>query len=345
MSPKNITDHRIYGLDFLKYICCLFVIFIHMEFPSTVEVIILPLTRVAVPCFFMITGYFYEQTCKKDEGKKQIKKVIGFTLCANMLHLGWSFCKVALASESFAEYAKTLFSKENLVNLLLFHQPPYRVSLWYINGLLVLLLLVLLLQKWESCLKKFYVLIPLLMAGNLVFGTYSFVFCNMEVPLQYTRNAVFCGLPCFLLGDCFKHKKVHFKNVWLVFGTLVFAVCSVGESWILHHHNVMNSDFLLSTPFFAAFVFLWFLQNESRLAKSNIVIFIAGLGAKYSFIIYIIHSILIEFWSKGMELILLPPLFADTLLYVSPLAILMFSTMMAVIWDKTTNWFKKKFEV
>ena len=46
-----------------------------------------------------------------------------------------------------------------------------------------------------------------------------------------------------------------------------------------------------------------------------------------------------------MELILLPPLFADTLLYVSPLAILMFSTMMAVIWDKTTNWFKKKFEV
>ena len=114
MSPKNITDHRIYGLDFLKYICCLFVIFIHMEFPSTVEVIILPLTRVAVPCFFMITGYFYEQTCKKDEGKKQIKKVIGFTLCANMLHLGWSFCKVALASESFAEYAKTLFSKENL---------------------------------------------------------------------------------------------------------------------------------------------------------------------------------------------------------------------------------------
>ena len=46
---------RNYSIDILKFICATLVVFLHTK--CAYQDIVLPLTRCAVPCFFMISGY------------------------------------------------------------------------------------------------------------------------------------------------------------------------------------------------------------------------------------------------------------------------------------------------
>lgn len=341
VSAKN----RCYGLDFLKYFCCLLVIFIHMDLPQAMEWGVLPLTRVAVPIFFMITGYFYEQTCQKGREGKQIKKVFWLAVGANALHLGWALAKLILNGESLVNYLKGFLQKDALLNFLVFNQPPYRISLWYINGLLILLIVVFLLQKaGVQSLKKLYLLIPMLLVVNLLLGTYSFVFFDADIPLCYTRNGMLCGLPYFLLGDFINHYKIRLKNPLLVVGIIVFSFFSVIECCILREKGLLlKADHLFGTFFLVVFIFSWFVNNEPWLSNKKIVCLVAGLGAKYSFVIYIIHSIFIEFWGKGVRIVASRfPAWEVVLQYVGPFFILVLSTTAAVVWHQVKNRFIHK---
>ncbi len=337
---KAIAKKRRYGLDFLKYLCCLLVIFIHMDLPQAMEWGVLPLTRVAVPIFFMITGYFYEQTCKNEREGKQIKKVIWLAVGANALHLGWALVKLILSGDSLGNYLKGFLQKDVLLNFLVFNQPPYRTSLWYINGLLILLIVVFLLQKaGVRSLKKLYFLIPALLVANLLLGTYSFVFFDADIPLCYTRNGLLCGLPYFLLGDFINHYKIRLKNPLLIVGIIVFSFFSVIECCILRGNGLLlKADHLFGTFFLVACVFSWFVNNEPWLWNKKIVCLVAGLGAKYSFVIYIIHSIFIEFWGKGVGVVVSRfPRLEVVLQYVGPFFILILSTVAAVVWYQVKN--------
>ena len=48
---------RNYSIDILKFICAILVVFLHTD--CVYHDYILPLTRCAVPCFFMISGICY----------------------------------------------------------------------------------------------------------------------------------------------------------------------------------------------------------------------------------------------------------------------------------------------
>ena len=47
---------ELYGLQILKFLCALFVVQIHT--PSGLRDLLVPVIRIAVPVFFMISGYF-----------------------------------------------------------------------------------------------------------------------------------------------------------------------------------------------------------------------------------------------------------------------------------------------
>ena len=47
-----------YCLDFLKGIACMFVVFMHCEFPGVMGVAVQAISRFCVPFFFMVSGYF-----------------------------------------------------------------------------------------------------------------------------------------------------------------------------------------------------------------------------------------------------------------------------------------------
>ena len=74
---------RNYSIDILKTICCFLIIIIHIPWNFKEE--ILPLTRCAVPCFFMISGFFLYQKDGIDlcKIKHTIKHRLYMTLPTN----------------------------------------------------------------------------------------------------------------------------------------------------------------------------------------------------------------------------------------------------------------------
>lgn len=81
---------RAENIDILKAICAFLVVCIHMPFPGRVGDYFTALTRIAVPVFFMITGYFYSNIVVRHKEKQQIKKNFFLVLETNFLFLLWN---------------------------------------------------------------------------------------------------------------------------------------------------------------------------------------------------------------------------------------------------------------
>ncbi len=75
-------------LDWIKGIACVFVVFMHCEFPGRLGTVVQCISRFCVPFFFMVSGYFawYEKPKQPRYGAKL--RHIGFiTLCAVLFYL------------------------------------------------------------------------------------------------------------------------------------------------------------------------------------------------------------------------------------------------------------------
>ena len=57
-SMVSSTKQYNYCLDFLKGIACMFVVYMHCEFPGITGVAVQAISRFCVPFFFMVSGYF-----------------------------------------------------------------------------------------------------------------------------------------------------------------------------------------------------------------------------------------------------------------------------------------------
>lgn len=66
---------RYEGLDILKVISAFLVVCIHASFPGEFGKNVASLARVAVPIFFMITGFFFDSIIERHREKTQLKKV------------------------------------------------------------------------------------------------------------------------------------------------------------------------------------------------------------------------------------------------------------------------------
>lgn len=260
----NLPQERNNGIDFLKYVCCFLIILIHVDLPVGTENFILPITRMAVPIFFIITGYFYTETCNKGKEKKQLLKIFRLALIANALHLAFGIFKVIMAGESLLLYFKGFLNAKTIIDFLVFNQPPYRTSLWYINALLYALVLIFVLKKLGIRSAKFlYPLIPVLLLANLVLGTYSSVLFGEGISLCYSRNFLLCALPYVLIGDfIYTHKKsIKDKPVTLGAFVFFFGILSVCEVHLLDGKGrLSNSDHLIATFFLSVSIFLFALS-------------------------------------------------------------------------------------
>ena len=80
MESQNIK--RFNGLDILKAICAFLVVFIHVPIQGFMKEYLVALCRIAVPIFFMITGYFWS-----NDLNKQKKQIFGYFLLILEEHL------------------------------------------------------------------------------------------------------------------------------------------------------------------------------------------------------------------------------------------------------------------
>lgn len=159
------------NIDILKAICAFLIVCIHAPFPGVIGEYITALARIAVPIFFMITGYFYSDVLNSCRETRQIKKTFKLVVGANLLYLLWDSFYALLSHNNFFT---TTFTIKNLLKFLFLNESSLKEHLWYLGAILYVLLIVYALDKLNIS-KVLYFATPFLLFGDLVFGKYSIV--------------------------------------------------------------------------------------------------------------------------------------------------------------------------
>ena len=306
---------RLHNIDSLKFLCAVLVIFLHVHTPY--QAYILPLTRCAVPCFLIISGYLiFTEDKMKLEGhlKRSISKMFQI--------LVWSTFLFAAVKFLFA-YKNGDFSFLNLKALgkfILLNENPFGFHLWYIGAYLYALIIVYFSVK-SNILKYMWWLVPILLLLDLCLGKYSLVLWHKEFPYIMVRNFLCVGLPYFFIGMLLKQWKeqilgFRYLQILALGGAILFSLTSLAENRLLIElHANATRDHYISSTLLAISLFILFLSITQ--AKTNAL---SILGEKDSLYIYIFHPLFMTFFSTVNKY--LPNLWQEAYLYLAPVIIL-----------------------
>lgn len=273
-------EKRLHNMDKLKCLCAILVVLLHTN--SAIKDVILPLTRIAVPCFFMISGYLLFNPNSNDIGKYRLKRVT-----KNVLQI------IFFASLPFFIYKEiqTYYSTDNIflpsvneiANMLLFCDNPFAYHLWYIHAYLYVVLFLLLFERYHIW-NRIFKAIPMLLICNLLLE---------QADILYVRNFLFMGLPFFALGAYIKKIIQQNNNVcqgkFILLAGILFGVLSVVEEYFIVYKLALHKqEMYVSTIFLVICVFLYFV-----LKVNNSENMFALLGERYSLWIYVLHPLLI----------------------------------------------------
>lgn len=308
---KNYESNKMFyqNLDILKYISAILIIILHLRpflnFSNELDFAFNNIiTRICVPIFFIITGYF---VAKKE--KDNPKYIDGYIKKTIPLYLAWSLIYIIFLICVGVKYIPEII---NIVSSLNISVPLLIISiiillpivliiallytgvyyhLWYFPALIFSLIL---LKRWKEKYKIKYLLIISFVL--LLFGAtetyYGVLPLSIKELVSYyynvfftTRNFLFFGLFYVVLGYFMGSKeKLYSKNCFakliITFFLLIF------EAILLHDTNRLNSNILLSCVPLTYYLFIStiYITNNTKLK------FRFSILSKYY---YLIHPMII----------------------------------------------------
>ena len=301
---------------------------------------------VAVPVFFMITGFFYN--IEENKEKKQIIKLLKLILFASILYFVWNImigCAkyIVKGNPDYIFAAFRAFDINNILQMIFLNTSPFAEHLWYLNAIVYVLICSYILKK-VKLFKVLYWLTPVLLVADLVFGKYSVAIFGQAFDYIYVRNFLFVGIPYFTIGiairDIWKKQLINKYKIYkylLVISVVVFVIlCTVERYTILTLGiNAPRDHYIFTTPL-ACSVFLLFLEmfpKENK--KLNLI---SDIGKNNSLDIYVIHPIIIVVLGAIAKILHLGTLY----LYVAPLLVFAVSIISSTIYRKLLSYFTSK---
>lgn len=308
---KNYKINRLnyQNLNILKYISAILIVILHLRpflnFSNELDLAFNNIvTRICVPIFFIITGYFVAK--KEKENKDYIKSYIKKTI---PLYLTWSLLYVPVIIITMIQYLPTIneyLSKINialplLVALIILLLPIVILlalcytgiyyHLWYFPAIIFSLLV---LRKWKKKFNIKYLLVisfVLLLFGatETYYGVLPF---SAKKLLSYyynifftTRNFLFFGLFYVVLGYYMGTKEKLYSKYCFVKLVVSFFLLTF-EAILLHDIDRLDSNILLSCVPLTYYLFIStvYITNNIKLK------FPFGDYSKYY---YLIHPMII----------------------------------------------------
>ncbi|MDF2802939.1 MAG: vanTG [Anaerocolumna sp.] len=252
------------------------------------------LARVAVPFFFMATGFllFGRITTHKD-AKENKKRVYRFLHKTSLLYLAAIILYLPL--NIYMGYFKENNTFLDFLEDVLFNGTVYH--LWYLPAAVCGCFLTWIGMKKLGIKKTFVVTIVLYVIG--IFGD-SYYKCISSIPIgyefykflfqffDYTRNGLFFAPIFFMMGTLAGKQKYKLKTklVWLMF--IASMSLMVAEGLILHSYKIQRHDsmyFMLIPSMY--FLFQLLISRQGN--KENEKIINTKEFRTVSLVIYIIH--------------------------------------------------------
>lgn len=337
---RNNENKSYSGLDYFRLIAALLIVAIHTSplasHSETGDFILTRvIARVAVPFFFMTSGFFLISRYTYDNKK------LGTFVKKTALLYGTAIL-IYLPVNLYTGYFKMDNLLPNMIKDLVFDGTLYH--LWYlpasIMGAAVSWVLVKKLD-YPKALTVASVLYLIGLFGDSYYGISEKVSClssfydSMFQVSDHTRNGIFFAPIFFLMGGLIAEGrcKITFgKSVW---GVIISFLLMLGEALVLHHFQLHRHDsmylFLLPCTCFLFQVILYF-KGKRHVSLRTI-----------SLLVYLIHPMMILVIRMAAKLLYLQNLLIEnSILHYFAVCVssILFSVVITTLWNRCK--FKKE---
>ena len=293
---KSIFPLRQESFDTLKFFLAFLVVVIHTGFTGHVGLGINAFARIAVPLFFMITGY-YLPTMTDEKFRKHLIKIIYLTVFSTLFYILISYIQSHVGSEVSSDWFAQTFSIKGMLKWMLLNGINVGGHLWYFYALLYVFAIIYITRKFGK-MNILYVAIPFLFLGNYLLSFFGHIVCY--------RNFLFTGLLYVLLGYLFRiHEKrlldVFNKSHTLIIGLVIICICLGIEMPVYKMAGfIVRRDHYFFTLPMVVCVFILALRNPHWGSGSSLTL----VGKRYSAYIYILHIFFMTFINYGLKILL-----------------------------------------
>lgn len=268
---------RASSLDVMKCLAAFCVVMIHYGW-----VYLSPFVRIAVPIFFLISGYYYPSIVERRRFFHHLRKLLVMVLCASALYGIWTV-QHELRHDTLELWFAENFQLRHLIGLLVFDNDMFGFHLWYFYALIYDLIIFYLADRWRLT-PYFKYLVPLTLL----------VFCIFNFTPWYgrMRNFLFFGLPCMMIGRWIREGK---DSTYSFLGKKErrwqFVLVSMLLCWVefftirtLGLGNGAREMYIFTLPLILPL--FYFAVTHPNFGKDSIL---AAIGQRYSAYIYIFH--------------------------------------------------------
>lgn len=325
------------GIDWMRLIAAVLVITIHTSplasYSTTGDFILTRvIARVAVPFFFMTTGYFTLSRYHYDN-----RKLLGFLKKTGIIYV--AAIAVYLPLNIYNGYFNQANLLPNMLKDLVFDGTLYH--LWYLPASMLGMLI-----AWQLVQKLDYSK-GLIVAGLLyLIGLFGDSYYGIAVKLpgvksiydllfelfDYTRNGIFFAPVFLMLGGLIAEKKRRMTQTQAIVGLIGSFLLLIAEAMLLHKNGFQRHDsmyvFLLPCMVFLFHFVLHFRGKQ-----------VQGLRIA-SLLIYLVHPMMIVVVRAAAKLTHLQSILVDnSLVHFAAvcLASLLFSFAAAMFWERAAG--------
>jgi surface polysaccharide O-acyltransferase-like enzyme len=281
LQPAYHDGHDIAALHILKVFCAFGVVQLHTTSFFAADTV--PLCRLAVPLFFMITGYFLinrEGQLTMKRLRSTFWKILQITVATNLFYYAYrvidGWCRHDVLSS-------LLLTPKEVVQLLLLGNVLCG-PLWYMTALLEALAVLMLLVKLRR-LRWMPAVAALGLLANFCVGEF-----RLLGPLEgyCLRNFVFLSLPFLYIGMVVRlnEHRLRLSSRRLMAVALAVVVLLYAEYFSLWHFyatDTVQGDVLLFTVVLTVTLFLWALKTPLHYPR------LVTIGRRHSTNIYLFH--------------------------------------------------------
>lgn len=279
---KN-NNQRIAGLEALKTLCAFMVVSLHAR--SFIGSYIYPVCIIAVPIFFMISGYFLLHDIgdnTEQRLKRNFYKCIKLYLLSFTVYLIWNLTGFSVQhGEDF--YNTGLF---DIFRDFLFNGTGQSLHLWYLTTSIYTFLFIIILLRFRL-FKYVYILASIGLVLNIFIDHYDFTTWTNEPFRNFflIRNVFLQGVPYMVIGAlCHRYENFFsFRNSSAI---VVISLCLMFMQQAFPGITVK----LYPVPMAAGTMMLF----KTLTTKGPILNRIAYIGQRYSLGIYLWHLIVCD---------------------------------------------------
>lgn len=271
---------RFSTLDVFKALFAFFVVILHSPIFVGKE-FLYPITRMAVPFFFIVSGYFcYNNSIEKLSHR--IKRIFILFVLSELLFGIWT---IFVNRNNLTEYLTGIFNVKFILRILILNEQPFYVHLWYLQAYLYVLVILWLLKYFKVDYTKKYIFVAfVILIYCLAMAEFLYNDGNFN-PCVY-RNWML-GLTFILIGMSihnFQSFIVRYRKIYIIL-SLISIIAGYYEAFLL---NNFKQELYIGVVCAIITIFCFGISYP-ELLKNSVV---EKIGCKYSLYIYIIHPII-----------------------------------------------------